>query len=88
MTATGVVPDWLAQRDGTLRAGVRPETVFVVLGGQPLYRLEVRPAKGQYACAITSTANAKRLDNPAWTYPTREAALAGGLEQLRGVLGW
>jgi hypothetical protein len=82
------VPDWLAHHDGALRAGLRSETVMVLVGGQPQYKLDVRPAKGQYSCTITSTVNGKRLDNPTLTYPTPDAALTGGLEQLRTVLGW
>jgi hypothetical protein len=31
--------------------------------------------------------NARRLDD-ATTYPTADAALAGGWEQLRAALGW
>src|SRR5882672_8958190 len=82
------VPDWLAARGGALKPGVRPETVFVMLEGHPMYKLEVRPAAGQFACAVSHTVNGKRLDDPKATYPTAEAAVAGGLEQLRNALGW
>jgi hypothetical protein len=81
------VPDWLKKRDGGLTAGVGPYTAFVVLGGQPQYRLDVRPAKGEFVCAVTQTNNGKRLDGDA-KFPTGAAALAGGLEALRGALGW
>ena len=87
MTASVSVPDWLASHDGSLKPGVRPETTFVMIGGQPLYKLEVRPAEGKFACAVSQTVNGRRLDDGA-TYPTRDAALAGGLEQLRNKLGW
>jgi hypothetical protein len=86
-TAT-TIPDWLKPRDGALKAGVRPETTFVLVGGKPLYKLEVRPASGQYACAVSNTVNGRRLDDAKATYPTADAALAGGLEQLRNALGW
>ena len=82
------VPDWLAVRSGTLKPGVRPETTFVMLEGQPLYKLEVRPAKSTFACAVSNTVNGKRLDDTAATYPTADAALVGGLDQLRNRLGW
>ena len=88
MTATTAVPDWLKTRDGSLKPGVRPETTFVLIGGQPLYKLEVRPAAGTFACAVSLTNNGRRLDDPNATYPTADAALAGGLEQLRNALGW
>ena len=87
-TTTLAVPDWLARRDGTLQRGVCPETRFVLIGGHPLYKLEVRPAAGKFTCAVTSTVNGKRLDDGAATYPTPDAALAGGLEQLQTTLGW
>ena len=82
------VPDWLAARSGALEPGVRPETTFVVLEGNPQYKLEVRPAAGTFACAVSNTVNGKRLDDPKATYATADAAVIGGLEQLRTALGW
>jgi hypothetical protein len=66
---------------------VRADTVFVMLGNQPQYKLEARPAAGTFTCAVSQTINGRRLDDGA-TYPTKDAALAGGLEQLREKLGW
>jgi hypothetical protein len=91
MTATASpvpVPEWLTLREGSLKPGIRPEILFVVLGGQPQYRLDVRPAGGEYAAAITMTVNGKRLDDAAKKFPTPAAAFGGGLEQLREKLGW
>ena len=82
------VPDWLQARGGALTPGVRTETTFVMLEGNPLYKLEVRPAAGKFACAVSSTVNGKRLDDTATTYPTAADALTGGLNQLRDKLGW
>lgn len=82
------VPDWLQTRGGALKPGVRPETTFVMLEGNPQYKLEVRPAGGKFACAVSGTVNGKRLDDPKTTYPDAPAALAGGLDQLRNALGW
>lgn len=82
------VPDWLQTRGGSLKPGVRPETTFVMLEGHPLYKLEVRPAAGKFACAVSQTNNGKRYDDPKATYADAPAALAGGLEQLRNALGW
>ena len=48
---------------------------------------EVLPAKGQYTCAILQTNNGKRLDEGK-VYPSNDAALAGGLDELRARLGW
>ena len=81
------VPDWLTTRDGSLKPGLSDSVVFVLVGGRPLYRLEVRPAAGKYSCAIVHTVNGHRLDDGT-TYPTADAALTGGLEQLRNKLGW
>ena len=81
------VPDWLTTRDGGLTPGVRDHIAFVTLGGQPHYRLEARPAVGKYTCHVTQTVNGKRLDGGA-TYADRDAALAGGLTELRAALGW
>jgi hypothetical protein len=82
------IPDWLARRDGALKPGVQSETTFVLVGGQPLYKLEVRPAAGQFTCTVANTVNGKRLDDAKTTYPSADAALASGLEQLRNALGW
>ncbi len=82
------VPDWLAVRSATLKPGVRLETTFVMLEGDPQFKLEVRPAAGTFACTVSNTVNGKRLDDPKATYPTADAAVAGGLEQLRTALGW
>ena len=82
------VPDWLAVRSATLKPGVRPETTFVMLEGNPQFKLEVRPAAGTFACTVSNTVNGKRLDDTAATYPTADAALVGGLDQLRNKLGW
>jgi hypothetical protein len=88
MTSTTVTPpEWLTKRDGTLKSGVGPDVVFVLVGGAPQYRLDVRPAGGQFTCAVIQTVNGRQLGDGT-PYSTAEAALAGGLEQLRTALGW
>jgi hypothetical protein len=82
------VPDWLQSRGGSLKPGVRPETTFVMLDGKPLHKLEVRPAAGKFACAVSDTVSGRRHDDPKATYSDAAAALAGGLDQLRNALGW
>ena len=81
------VPDWLAKRDGTLKPGVQPLMWFVLIGGLE-YKVEARPAAGKFECAVQQSVNGKRLDDPKLTYPSTDAALAGGLDQLRAALGW
>jgi hypothetical protein len=82
------VPDWLQARGGSLKPGVFPETTFVLIDSQPLYKLEVRPARGKLTCSVSATVNGKRYDDPKTTFTAAESALAGGLEQLRNALGW
>ncbi len=88
MASTQSVPEWLATRGGALKSGVRLETTFVMLDGHPQYKLELRPAEGKYACAVSNTVSGKRIDDPKANYPDAAAALAGGLDQLRNSLGW
>ncbi len=80
-------PDWLAKRDGRLEAGLRDFTTVVMLGGQPQYRLEVRPAAGTFACTVVESVNG-RLVPGGDAYPDPAAAVAGGLDRLRAHLGW
>jgi hypothetical protein len=87
-TTVTPIPDWLALRTGSLTPGVHPETQFVLIGGQPLYKLEARPASGKFTCAISNTVNGKRLDDATTIYTNAQEAFNGGLEQLRAQLGW
>lgn len=81
------VPEWLKSRDGNLRPGVGADTVFVMIAGEPQYRLNARPAGGRFACNVTQTVSGRPLGD-ATEYDTADAAFAGGLERLRNVLGW
>jgi hypothetical protein len=87
MMTSMTVPDWLTKRDGTLKPGIRDGVLFVMVGGKPLYRLDVRPAGGKFVCAVVQTVNGKQIGDDT-SYATADAALAGGLEQLRNKLGW
>ncbi|MFO0935089.1 MAG: hypothetical protein U0798_01055 [Gemmataceae bacterium] len=80
-------PEWLKIRDGQITGGLRSDTVYISVAGRPQYRLDARPAKNQFVCSVTQTVNGKRLDDKDG-YPTAEAALIGGLDQLRTKLGW
>jgi hypothetical protein len=80
-------PDWLTARNGALTQGLGPNTMLVTLDGHPQWRLDALPAKGQFTCAVLQTNNGRRLDEGK-NYPTRDAALAGGLDELRAKLGW
>lgn len=80
-------PDWLKARGGGLAPGLSEKTLLVTVDNHPQWRLDAVPAKGKFTCAVLQTNNGQRLDGGK-EYPTREAALAGGLEELRARLGW
>jgi len=80
-------PDWLTRHDGSLRPNPDGETWSVVIGGEPLYRLQPDPVKGKLACLVTLTNNGKLLAE-AGSYPSRDEAIQAALESLRQVLGW
>jgi hypothetical protein len=80
-------PDWLAQRDGSIRPSADGHSWLVYLGKEPQYLLLAVPAEGKVACRISQTVNGRRLDGPT-TYKDEPSALAGGLEELRQKLGW
>lgn len=88
MTATApTAPDWLTRRQGAVKSVVNGNTWAVTINSEPLYRLFVTPAAGRFTCVITQTNNGRRLDGGK-AYASVEAALAGGLEELRERLGW
>ena len=80
-------PDWLSLRGGGLAIGLSNHTLIATIDGHPQFRLDVVPAKGQFTCAIVQSNNGKRLDGGI-AYSTHNAAMAGGLEELRARLGW
>jgi hypothetical protein len=85
MTVT--TPDWLRQRGAHLQESKGGQSWLVYLDKEPHYLLMAVPVKGQFGCRITQTINGRRLDGGA-IYPSVEAALQGGLEELRKALGW
>ena len=80
-------PDWLTQRTGGLRLAPDGRTWLLLLNDSPQYKLTPTPADGKWSCFIQQSVNGKRIDGGA-VYPTREEAVHGGLEELRGKLGW
>lgn len=80
-------PDWLARRGGALRPATDGLSWFVDFDGEPQYRLVPFPVGGQHGCKVIQTINGRRLDGSG-IHPSVEAALAGGLEDLRKNLGW
>ncbi len=84
---TTTVPDWLSRHGCDLRAGLNGQRWLVILGGSPQYILAVLPAKGGFSCGVSQSVNGKRVDSGK-VWPTPEAALECGLEDLRANLGW
>ena len=82
-----IAPEWLTRRDGALKPGPNLQTWLLTLGGHPQHRLFATTAKGQFTCVVTQSNNGQRLDGEK-LYSTSEAALAGGLDELRETLGW
>ncbi len=85
MTVT--TPDWLTRRGVHIQESKTSPSWLIYLDNEPQYLLMAVPVKGQYGCRITQTINGRRLDGGA-TYPSVEAALNGGLDELRKALGW
>lgn len=82
------IPDWLAQRGGTLRLGRDGlRRWFVVFGAQITYSLAVVPVAGALGCVVRQTNNGQRIDC-ATGFATEQEALNAGLEALRLALGW
>jgi hypothetical protein len=84
---TLAAPDWLTKRGGELLPAPDGRSRLLMFNGTPQYKLTPGPAAGRYECIVMQTVNGKRLDKGA-TYPTAADAIRGGLEELRGVLGW
>jgi hypothetical protein len=80
-------PEWLVKRGGSLTPGPYGDVWFVMLQGEPQYKLAPVPVAGKYGCAITQTINGKRLESTAQA-ATAEAVIEAGLEDLRKALGW
>ncbi len=80
-------PDWLTLRGGELKPSTDGRSVSVYFAGQLQYALVAVPAKGKYACRISETINGRRIESPT-VYETTTDALQGGLNDLRGKLGW
>lgn len=80
-------PIWLTSRRGGVSLGLNDSTWLVTVEGLQQYRLYAAPAKGQFTCSVTHSYNGKKIDGGK-IYPTAEAALNGGLEELREHLGW
>ncbi|MBX9677260.1 MAG: hypothetical protein K2X38_00765 [Gemmataceae bacterium] len=80
-------PQWLTQRLGSLKLGTDNRTWYVIFDGKPHYKLATIPAGNAFSCSVHQTENGVRIPSEA-IQPNSDAALAGGLEDLRKSLGW
>jgi hypothetical protein len=80
-------PEWLVKRGGSLTPGPYGEVWFVMLQGEPQYKLVSVPVAGKYGCAIFQTISGKQIESSARA-DTADAAIQAGLEDLRKALGW
>ena len=80
-------PDWLTQRGGDVKLATDGRTWYCLLGGQPQYSLMAVPVAGRFGCAIRQTINGRRIESTG-VHATANAAIGGGLEDLRKALGW
>ena len=87
MTTTLTAPDWLAHHGCGLRLAPNGHNWLVMINDSPQYVLCVAPAKGSFTCGVTQSVSGKRVDSGK-IWPTEDAALQGGLEDLRANLGW
>jgi hypothetical protein len=81
------IPGWLQQRGGKLELASDGRTWVVWFDGQANYSLEAVPVKGKFGCKISQTINGHRVPSEG-TFATADAAVAGGLDDLRKALGW
>jgi hypothetical protein len=82
-----ITPDWLTLHGGELRPSANGESWSVYFGGSLEYLLTLIPARGKFSCRVMQANNGKRLDKGG-VFPTPEAAVRGGLDDLRVALGW
>ena len=80
-------PDWLAQRNGSLKLGSDGTTLYVLIAGQPNYSLVAVPVAGKFGCVIRQTVNGRRIESQG-TFASQDDAIRGGLDDLRKALGW
>jgi hypothetical protein len=80
-------PDWLKKRGGDVRLSNDQRYWVVYVAGGPQYVIRPTPAGGKHAVEVEQTVNGKRLEGKQ-IYASEEAAIQGGLEDLRKALGW
>ena len=81
------IPAWLQQRGGHLELASDGKTWVMWFDGRANYSLEAVPVKGKFGCKISQTINGHRVPSEG-TCATADAAVAGGLDDLRKALGW
>jgi hypothetical protein len=80
-------PEWLTKHGGSLQLTSDGHSWYLMLRGQPQYKLVPVPVGGKFGCAISQTINGQRVDSSS-TAASAEDAVRAGLEDLRKALGW
>jgi hypothetical protein len=80
-------PEWLAKHNGSIQECPDGNSWAVIFDNQPQYVLRPYPAGGRYSCDVMQSINGRHVGSGA-IYDSADQALAGGLEDLRKILGW
>lgn len=80
-------PEWLAQRNGTLRRAVNGHSWVVLFDDQPQYIVTPVPVEGKHGSDVVQSNSGRRVATKG-TFATEDEAIRGGLEDLRAALGW
>ena len=81
------VPEWLAQRSGSLRPAIDGRSVLVFFANEPQYEVTPVPVAGKHGSIVKQTINGRVIPTQG-TFATSEEAIRAGLEDLRKALGW
>lgn len=86
-TAKITAPEWLTQRNGSLRPAVDGESWVVIFANEPQYVVTPVPVAGKYGSRVKQTINGRIVPTQG-TFAAAEEAIRAGLEDLRKALGW
>ena len=86
-TLSVTAPEWLKQRDGSLRPAINGQSLAVLVANEPQYVVTAVPVQGKYGSRVKQTINGKIIPTQG-TFATADEAVRSALEDLRIELGW
>ena len=86
-TLNVTAPEWLTQRNGSVRRAVNGESFAVMFANEPQYVVTAIPVAGKHGSRVQQTINGRIVPTHG-TFATAEEAIRAGLEDLRKALGW